>query len=331
MRPIVALVLAVLALTVSPLFVRWADAPGVVKSLYRMVIAASIITPLAIYKLSKGELVIDKRLVFPILAGVFSAIDHTLWTTSIEKTAVANATLLNNITPLWVAIFAGVIWHEKLNYKFWIGLCLLFVGALMVLGNSLVFSPESIQGDLLAITSSFFYAGFYLLTQTGRKKLDPISFLWIMLISAAICLLVFTLVTGAPLFGYSKVTYIVFFSSAVISQLGGYYLLAYALGRIPSTVVTPTMVLQPVLTAIIAVPLLGEVLSALQIIGGSLVLGGILVIHGERRVFDGGPKTEDGFFDGGPKTEDGFFDGGLKTEDGERSNKLIGDNAGSRS
>lgn len=282
-QPVLALVLAVLALTVSPLFVRWADAPGVVKSLYRMIIAALLITPLAISKLRKGELIIDKRIIFPIFAGVFSAIDHTLWTTSIEKTAVANATLLNNISPFWVAIFASVIWHEKFNYKFWIGLGLLFVGAFMVLGNSLVFSPDSVRGDVLAIVSSFFYAGFYLLTQTGRKNLDPLSFLWIMLISAALCLLLFTLISGAPFFGYSRNTYIVFLGSAVISQLGGYYLLAFSLGRIPSTVVTPTMVLQPVLTALIAVPLLGEELYSLQIIGGVLVLGGILIIHASRR------------------------------------------------
>ncbi len=224
-RPILALVLAVLALTASPLFVRWADAPGVVKSLYRMVIAASLITPFAIHKLRTGALILDKRIIFPILAGIFSAIDITLWMTAIEKTAVANATLLNNIAPVWVAIFAGVVWHEKLNDKFWIGLGILFVGAFMVLRNSLVFSAESFLGDKLAIVSSFFYTGFYLLTQTGRKKLDPLSFLWIMLISAAICLLFFTLITGAPLFGYSKMTYIVFLSSAIISQLGGYYFL----------------------------------------------------------------------------------------------------------
>jgi len=281
-RPILALVLAVLALTASPLFVRWADAPGVVKSLYRMVIAASLITPFAIHKLRTGALILDKRIIFPILAGIFSAIDITLWMTAIEKTAVANATLLNNIAPVWVAIFAGVVWHEKLNDKFWIGLGILFVGAFMVLRNSLVFSAESFLGDKLAIVSSFFYTGFYLLTQTGRKKLDPLSFLWIMLISAAICLLFFTLITGAPLFGYSKMTYIVFLSSAIISQLGGYYFLTYSLGRLPSTVVTPTMVFQPVLTALIAIPLLGEALSALQIIGGTLVLGGILLIHASR-------------------------------------------------
>ncbi len=42
------------------------------------------------------------------------------------------------------------------------------------------------------------------------------------------------------------------------------------------------MVFQPVLTALIAIPLLGEALSALQIIGGTLVLGGILLIHASR-------------------------------------------------
>ena len=62
--------------------------------------------------------------------------------------------------------------------------------------------------------------------------------------------------------------------------MGGYFSIAYALGHLPASVVSPTMVLQPVLTALLAIPLTGENLSPLQWMGGlAAVVGGIYLVN----------------------------------------------------
>ena len=43
--------------------------------------------------------------------------------------------------------------------------------------------------------------------------------------------------------------------------------------------VSPTLLGQPVLTAIFAVPLLGERLDLIDVLGGLAVLGGVLLVH----------------------------------------------------
>ena len=58
--------------------------------------------------------------------------------------------------------------------------------------------------------------------------------------------------------GFDNRTWIVFLASALVSQVIGYMALAYALGHLPASIVAPTMVLQPVVTALLAIPLLGE-------------------------------------------------------------------------
>ena len=57
---------------------------------------------------------------------------------------------------------------------------------------------------------------------------------------------------------------------------------AYALGYLPASLVSPTLLLQPVLTGLLAVPILGEQLSAVQIVGGAAVLIGIYIGHRSR-------------------------------------------------
>jgi drug/metabolite transporter (DMT)-like permease len=57
----------------------------------------------------------------------------------------------------------------------------------------------------------------------------------------------------------------------------------YALGYLPASIVSPTLLGQPVVTAILAGPLLGEDLSAWQILGGLAVLIGVYLVHHSRR------------------------------------------------
>ncbi len=82
-----------------------------------------------------------------------------------------------------------------------------------------------------------------------------------------------------PLSGYEKNTWLVFLATALVSQLIGYMSLAYALGHLPASVVSPTMILQPVVTTLLAIPLLSEIPSAWQGIGGVIALIGIYIVN----------------------------------------------------
>jgi drug/metabolite transporter (DMT)-like permease len=64
----------------------------------------------------------------------------------------------------------------------------------------------------------------------------------------------------------------------LISQLGAYLALTYALGHLPATITSVGLLAQAPLTAILAVPLLGEPLTLPYLAGGTLVLGGIYIV-----------------------------------------------------
>jgi drug/metabolite transporter (DMT)-like permease len=59
----------------------------------------------------------------------------------------------------------------------------------------------------------------------------------------------------------------------------GWLAINYALGHLPAAVVSPTLLAQPVLTAIIAVPLLGQAMGPQQILGGAVALSGIYLLN----------------------------------------------------
>lgn len=288
--PYVALGFGILALSMSSLFIRWSQAAGPVTSFYRMAIAALVLVPVVVFHFRRAGVPRLSLLVWPALAGVFTTLDHGTWSTAIDFTRVANATLLNNISSVWVGLFAVLVWRERLRRWFWLGLLLTLAGAAVVLGGDLAAAPEFTTGNLLALLSSVFYAGYFLVTQRGRRQMDALSYVWLVDVFAALGLLAYSGVFRHSLTGFPAATWWIFLASALISQVGGYFAIVYALGHLPASVVSPTMVAQPVITALLAVPLANEALSPLQVLGGLAVIVGIGWINRDRHG-DSAPAT----------------------------------------
>jgi drug/metabolite transporter (DMT)-like permease len=278
--PYLALAVGILVLGFSAIFVRWADAPGPVVAFFRLGTATAILTPFFLHRRRRKPLALPRLVwIVPVVAGFFTAMDHTIWNTALHSTSAANATLLNNAAPVWVALYAWLVFRERLSARFWTGLALTLSGALAVMGSDYLRHPTLGWGDTLAILSSLFYAGYFLATQRGRQYLDTLSYIWMVGVCSTLVLLVVCLGLGLPFGGYPPQTYLALLGAALVSQLGGYLSVGYALGHLPASVVSPTMIGQPVMTALLALPLLGEVLQPVQILGGGAVLVGILLVH----------------------------------------------------
>jgi len=278
-----ALGVGILALSFSAMFVRWANAPGPVTAFYRLFFSIFLLLPFFAPRLKTNPAIRSRSIILPLLAGVFTACDLGLWTASLSYTTAANATLLGNTAPLWVALGAWLILKQKLKPAFWRGLVLALFGAALIMGTDFLLHPRFGIGDAMAVTTGLFYGAYFLVTEKSRVQFDPVSHIWIVGVGASISLFVINMVLQYPLSGYPMQTWLIFLTTAVVSQLIGYMSLAYALGHLPASVVSPTMILQPVVTALLAVPLLDEIPSIWQGVGGVIALVGIYIVNESHR------------------------------------------------
>lgn len=278
--PYLALIVGICALSMTGIFVRWAQAPGTVTAAYRMAISTIALTPFFIHFETKKDPKKNAGWILPVvMAGLFIAGDHGFLNTAIGLTRIANTTLLNNMAPLWVALFAWLVWKEKLTGRFWLGLFTAVAGAVVILGSDLVKHPQLGLGDGLAFVSSLFYAAYFLNTQVSREKISTLRYIWGANLMSAVLLFAFNLINGIPVTGYPLRTYLVFLAIGLLSQTVGYFSITYALGHLPASIVAPTMIAQLVLTSLLAIPLTGESLSLPQICGGLAVLAGIFLVN----------------------------------------------------
>jgi drug/metabolite transporter (DMT)-like permease len=105
--------------------------------------------------------------------------------------------------------------------------------------------------------------------------------------SAAILLLVATLLSGYTLVGYSGNTYLMLTLLALVPQLVGHSSLNWSLRFVPATMVTIAVLGEPVGAIILAFIILKEVPTLLEIGGGVLILAGIVVAFSKNQMMQG--------------------------------------------
>lgn len=270
-----ALAIAVSAIGWSAIFVRWAHVSGPASAFYRVLTATLVLVP---WRLLRGGRASREVVAFAALGGVFFALDLALFNSAVLSTSAANATLLGNNAPLMVGFGAWMVFHQRPTGRFWIGLVLALVGTATIAGADTLRHASFGLGDVMAVLASVFFAGYILTTNHVRARADTLTVTTIAVASSALTLLVICLAMHLPLGGYPARSWAALAALGLVTQLVGYLCVTYALGHLPATATSVGLLGQAPITALLAVPFLGETLSAPQVLGGVLVLGGIYVV-----------------------------------------------------
>lgn len=277
------LIAGVVVLGISPILIRAADAPGPVSSFYRMGIGFLGLSVLMLFRRKRASISRDAWK-WAALAGFFFGMDMTFWSTGIMLVGATKPTLMANTTPLWVGLGAIIFYREKHPRLFWVGLVVALSGAVLILGKDLQINADMALGSLFGLISAFFYSSFFLAAQRGRTFTDALTFVWISTLVSTVVLFIVTVLLGQPLIGYSDRTYLIFILMGIIIQVVGWQLIAHAQGHIPASILAPAMLGQPVLTGLIAIPLLHEIFTLQDFAGSFAVIAGVLlVIFSKRR------------------------------------------------
>jgi len=290
--PKAAIFLGVLAISTGSIFARLAqqEAPSLVVSTYRMVLATLFFLPWAVTKYRQDILGYTKKQVLLImLSGIFLALHFATWITSLEYTTVASSVVLVTTVPLWVAIISSVFLKEKPGFLLIIGLFVALIGGVIVSmsmlcyvdgtvncsGYSEFFQGRYFYGNLLALAGAWAASIYMVIGRKVRATVAVVPYAFTVYGFSAIILLVTSIVLGLNLTGYSNETYLWLIALAFFPQVIGHSTYNWALGYLPVTYVAVVLLGEPIGASILALLFLGEIPSIFEIIGGVLILAGI--------------------------------------------------------
>ncbi len=202
---------------------------------------------------------------------------------AIDLTTATTVALLFGTLPIFTALIAWLVGMEQLTGRFWIAAALSFGGVALVTAGSGDSLSGNFGGDLLAIMSSAMWAGYSVALAPLMRRYSPYRLSAIFLVAVSIALLA----AGAPQLGdqsfdLSGLVW-VSFVYAVLGPLVITNLLWFsAIDRVGPTRASLFANLQPFLAALIALLLLHEKLTLLQVAGGLLIAAGIVFSRGRQ-------------------------------------------------
>lgn len=279
-RALPALVAGATLIGLAPIFVRLADVGPSAVAFWRLALALPILLPLCRRERAQEGRRFAAGGGLPwalVLGGLCFAGDLSVWHHSLHWTTVANATLLTNLAPVWVALVAWLVFRERIGGGFWFGLLLTLAGAGVLMADSVRISMRTLLGDGLAIVTSLFYAGYLVVLSRARARRSTLEVMAWTTAVAALAVLPVALLEPQPFWPQSLYGWGIVLGLAWLSHVGGQGLIAWGFAHLPASFSAVTLLIQPVAAALFAWLLLSEAFGWQQALGGAVVLAGILL------------------------------------------------------
>jgi drug/metabolite transporter (DMT)-like permease len=276
----------ILAVSLSAIFIRLADAPGVVVALYRMLLASLLLAPLSARALRKTPLS-ARTFRYAGLAGVFLGLHFATWITSLSYTTVAASTTLVATTPIWVALFAWIFLKLPPPFTVLLGVLLAVLGAALIGFGDLDSDAGSapLIGYALALAGAVSAAAYLLLGRSAQRQgLGLQAYIGVAYGVAAVVLLPLPLLFGLSYTAYSAATFGWILGLALVPQLIGHTAYNYAMKHLDPTLVATAILLEPVGASLLALAIFGEVPTWLTLIGALILLSGVAITTRNSRV-----------------------------------------------
>jgi len=212
-----------------------------------------------------------------MLAGLFFVLDLGFWHYGIVMTSVANATVLCNLTPVVVTLFGWFVFRETPARLFILALALAMGGAFaMAAGANGQQGTNPLLGDLFSLSVALWYSGYFLAVKAARNTAGAMQVtLWATLMGAPL-LLVVALLLGEDVVPATAAGWGACVAMGLVHVLGQGGV-AWALGKLPASITAVTILIQPVVAALLGWWVFGETLTPIQAVGGALVLGAIVM------------------------------------------------------
>jgi drug/metabolite transporter (DMT)-like permease len=149
-------------------------------------------------------------------------------------------------------------------------------GMFVLVGPEFGQGGQPLLGDALGALTAVFYAGYFLAIKVARDGGVTTArvMAWSTTITAVVLLPV-SLAFPQPVLPHSAAGWWVLVGLALVSQVLGQGLIAFAFAHLPASLSSVSLLIQPVMAALFAWMLFNEPVGAFQWIGGAVVLAGI--------------------------------------------------------
>ena len=216
-----------------------------------------------------------RALVPSVLAGIVVGVELVIWNVATDRIGVGPSTVVVNTASLWVILLGAIVYRRRPAW--WtVGGAVVILGGLTLL-RGVGSGRLEVAGLALGVLAAALYGTYILLfdlaVTRAPDRMTPV------LISSAVAVPVSLLIALArgESFALSGSQHAWLALLGIGVQAGGWLLMARSLRWFSAVTISLLLLLQPTLSAVWGVTLLGEHLAVIQVLGIGVVLGGLVL------------------------------------------------------
>lgn len=277
-RPLIWVVLgcALIVISFASIWIRWAEAPSISIAVYRVGLAALILTPIALSaRRPQLQALTKSDLRYALLGGVCLALHFIFWISSLEFTSVASSVVLVTTNPIFVALGSHFILKESVTLGLVLGIGVSLLGGVLIGYGDFLAGANVLLGDGLALLGALMASAYFLVGRRLRAHTDLLTYVFLVYGAGALVLVAMALFLQQPLLGFRPEAYLWMVLLALGPQLVGHTSFNWALKHLSAGTVAVIILGEPVGSTVLAYFFLREPITLVKALGGVLILVGI--------------------------------------------------------
>ncbi len=278
----VTLALAVLFLSFTPILFRWSELGPTASAFYRAFLTIPVFW---IWATVEGRRSVPTELErtrfrrsdlwLMTFAGAVFAVNISAYAWAVHLTSVANASLLSNLAPIFVAVASFFLFGERVSRGFIAAMVAAILGVTILVADKLGIGRGELLGDGLGVFSSLAFAGYLMAVGRLRLRQPSSTVMAASVVVTALVLLALSLLTGEDLLPRTIYGWADLLALALVSHALGQGLLAVALAHVSATFSAVSLLTLPVTAALYGWIFFNDPLTLNQAIGAPIVLASI--------------------------------------------------------
>ena len=246
---------------------------------YRLWLGAVVLT-IIVYALGKRLTWSTLRATW--LGGLFLAGDMTMFYSAVRLTSIVDVSVIGAFQPALVLIVARPLFGERMSRADvgWILLAMAGV-SVAVIGPG-ASGHDRVLGDLLAVGALLSFSAYWLISKHAREQHDAMEYTAGVTIFAALGATPIVLLSSQSLGRIHAGDWIWIVLLAVVPG-SGHLIMNWAHRFVDASISSAISCLAPLVAAVVAIPILGQSLSLLQVGGVVVGLAAIAVVAARHR------------------------------------------------
>jgi len=259
-NPYLAVLVGVFAISFSALFVRLSTAPAMIIATYPDL--------RALPWRERG---------LAAASGVCLALHFVTWFTSLNYTSVASSVVLVTTQPVFVVIGSWLLFRERISRRAMFGMLLSLTGSFIIGASDFQLDMRAFWGDLLALAAAVLVSGYLLLGRRLRGSVSLPAYTFFTYGSSALLLVVASLASRTPFYPYPAQDWLLFLGLALVCTILGHTVFNWVLRYVQASVVSVSVLGEPLGAIIWAAVFLSEYPTQRQMIGAGFIFAGLFL------------------------------------------------------